>query len=75
MCFKLIKFILAILIPIGMLLLPVLLLALVSMERREATTVVIVFVLAFALLMAGLAGAKAEVVFLSTCALVYHFHD
>jgi hypothetical protein len=51
-----------------MLLAPVLLLSLVSMQRKLATTVVIVFVLAFAVLMSALAGAKVEVIFLSTCA-------
>ncbi|KAH8751027.1 hypothetical protein BGZ57DRAFT_959075 [Hyaloscypha finlandica] len=65
---KLAKFFFAILIPVTMLLVPVLLLSLVSMQRKLATTVVIVFVLAFAVLMSALAGAKVEVIFLSTCA-------
>ncbi|KAN0095720.1 hypothetical protein V8E51_016431 [Hyaloscypha variabilis] len=65
---RLAKFVFAILIPVTMLLAPVLLLSLVSMQRKLATTVVIVFVLAFAVLMSALAGAKVEVIFLSTCA-------
>jgi len=65
---RLAKFFFAILIPVTMLLGLVLLLYLVSMQRKPATTVVIVFVLAFAVLMSALAGAKVEVIFLSTCA-------
>ncbi|PMD40347.1 hypothetical protein L207DRAFT_565827 [Hyaloscypha variabilis F] len=65
---RLAKFVFAILIPVTMLLAPVLLLSLISMQRKLATTVVIVFVLAFAVLMSALAGAKVEVIFLSTCA-------
>jgi len=60
----------AILLSVTILLLPVFLLSLVRMDTKVATTVVLVFVLAFVVMMSLLAGAKAEGVFISACAYV-----
>lgn len=62
------KNLIAISLSVAILLLPVFLLSLVAMARTVATCLVLIFVLAFAMLMSLFAGAKAETVFLSTCA-------
>ncbi|KIM98467.1 hypothetical protein OIDMADRAFT_181832, partial [Oidiodendron maius Zn] len=58
----------AVLISVISLLLPVFLLAVVPMERKVATTLVLIFVLAFALLLSLFVGANAKAVFLASCA-------
>lgn len=58
----------AVLLSVVILLLPVFMLSIVSMEKSLATTLVLIFVLVFGLLMSLFAGAKAGTVFVSSCA-------
>lgn len=58
----------AILLSVVILLLPVFMLSVITMNRKIATTLVLIFVLTFAILMSLFADAKAEIVFISTCA-------
>jgi ABC-type protease/lipase transport system fused ATPase/permease subunit len=58
----------AVLISVVILLLPVFMLSIVPMKRKIATTLVLIFVLIFGLLMSLFAGAKARTVFVSSCA-------
>jgi hypothetical protein len=58
----------AVLISVVLLLLPVFLLAVVPMQRKVATTLVLIFVLAFAFFLSLLMGENAKAVFVASCA-------